>query len=134
MSIWKVGKNERFHNKKVYIQYTDDMRPTALTIECGSSLQPRKSEKWVPDTKRGFGMKRENPIVRHFADTCVVMNCHGCPDRYNLLFVSWTQKPLPEDTMAYAQYCNDEKHPGFLGVSASGSAVHTAVKKYMKEH
>ena len=30
MSIWKVGKNERFHNKKVYIQYTDDGRPTAI--------------------------------------------------------------------------------------------------------
>jgi len=133
MSVWKVGKNERFHNKKVYCQYTDDGRSTALTIECGSSVEPRKSERWIPDTKRGFGMIRENPIVRYFADTCIVMNCHGCPDRYELLFVSWTEKPNPED-FSYAQYCNDEKHPGFLGIAKSGSAVITAVKKYMKVH
>ncbi len=78
-------------------------------------------------------MVRENPIVRHFADTCIVATCHGCPDRYELLFVSWTQKPAPED-FAYAQYCSDEKHPGFLGILASGSAVQTAIRKYMKEH
>jgi hypothetical protein len=134
MSVWKTGKNERFHNKKVYIQYTDAGLSTALTIECGSSVQARKNERWIPDTKRGWGMVRENPIVRHFADTCIVMNCHGCPDRHELLFVSWTQKPLPEDTFAYAQYCIDEKHQGFLGIAKSGSVVNTAVKKYMKEH
>lgn len=134
MSVWKVGKNEKFHDKKVYVQYTDDGRTTALTIECGSSVEPRKNEKWIPNTKRGFGMIRENPIVRHFADTCIVMNCHGCPDRYELLFVSWTEKPSQEDARSYAHYISDEKHPGFLGISASGSAVKTAIKKYMKEH
>ena len=132
MSVWKIGKNERFHNKKVYIQYTDDGRPTALTVECGSSICPRKNEKWVPDTARGWGMKRENPIIRYFADTCIT-GCCGSPDRYTLLFVSWTEKPAPEDH-AYAQYCSDEKHPGFLGIAASGSGVNTATKKWMKEN
>ncbi len=134
MSVWKVEKNERFHNKKVYIQYTDDGRLTGLTIECGSSIQPRKNEKWVPDTKRGFGMRRENPIVRYFADTRNVVNCHNCPARYEMLFVSWNQKPLPEDTLAYTQYCKDETHVGFQGITTSGSAVQTAIKKYMKAH
>jgi len=131
MSIWKVGKNERFHDKKVYIQYTDTGLSTALTIECGSSVCARKKETWIPNPKGG--MMRQNPIVRHVAETCVVMNCHGCPDRYNLLFVSWTEKPSPDD-FTYAQYISDEKHPGFLGIVKSGSAVQTAIKKYMKEH
>ncbi|MDD3019817.1 MAG: hypothetical protein PHX61_02400 [Alphaproteobacteria bacterium] len=134
MSVWKVGKNERFHNKKVYCQYTDDGRSTALTLVCGSSVMPRKNEKWVPDTKRGWGMKRENPIIRHYAETCVIMNCHNCPDRYALLFISWTEKPLPEDDLAYSQYLQDEKHDGFLGIAESGSAITTAMKKYMKTH
>ena len=134
MSIWKVGKNEKFHNKKVYAQYTDDGHFTALTITCESSVYARKNERWIPDTKRGFGMMRENSIIRRAADTCVIMNCHNCPDRYELLFVSWNQKPLPEDGYAYDQYIADEKHSGFLGIAKSGSAVQTAIKKYMKEN
>jgi hypothetical protein len=134
MSIWKVGKNERFHNKKGYVQYTDDGRPTALIIECGSAICSRKNEKWIPDTVRGWGMKRQNPLKRFFADTVITSGCHGCPDRYTTLFVSWSEKPQPEDINAYAQYCSDEKHAGFLGITASGSAVNTAVKKYMKTH
>jgi hypothetical protein len=131
MSVWKVGKNERFHNKKVYCQYTGDGRSTALSIECGSSVCPRKNETWVANPKGG--MMRANPVIRYSADTCITSGCHGCPDRYSLLFVSWNQKPEAGD-FAYAQYCSDEKHPGFLGITASGSAVMTAVKKYMKEH
>jgi len=134
MSIWKQGKNERFHNKTVWIQYTDDGRSTALTIECGSMVMPRTREAWVPDTKRGFGMVRLNPIIRHSADTCIISGCHGCPDRYSLLYVAWNQKPSQEDARAYAQYCEDEKHPGFLGVAKSASCVKTAVKKYMATH
>jgi hypothetical protein len=133
MSIWKTGKNEMYHNKKVYIQFTDDDKPTALTIECNTSICPRKNEKWIPDTARGFGMKRDNPIKRFAADTCIVSGCHGCPDRYSLLFVSWNQKPSPDD-FSYSQYCSDEKHPGFLGITTSGSAVKTKVKQYMKVH
>jgi hypothetical protein len=134
MSIWKVGKNELFHNKKVYIQYTDRELPTALQVQCGSTVYARKNERWIPDTARGWGMKRDNPLIRFFADTVIVSGCHGCPDRYSLLFVSWNQKPLPEDVLAYNQYCIDEKNPGFLGITASGSAVKTAVKKYMVVH
>jgi hypothetical protein len=131
--MWKIGKNERFHDKKVYIQYADDGRSTALQIQCGASICPRKNETWVPDTKKGYGMKRADPIIRFFADTVVISGCHGCPDRYTLLFVSWNQKPSPEDH-SYAQYLSDEKHSGFLGITSSGSAVQTAIKKYMKEH
>lgn len=132
--MWKTGKNEKFHDKKVYIQYTDAGLSTALLIQCGSSIYARKNEKWVPDTARGWGMKRDHPIRRFYADTCIISGCHGCPDRYSLLYVSWTEKPLPEDSFAYSQYCADEKHPGFLGIAASGSAVKTAVKNYMKTH
>ena len=134
MSIWKIGKNERYHNQKVYIQYADNGLSTALLIQCGSCIYPRKNEKWIPDTARGWGMKRDNPIIRFFADTVVTSGCHGCPDRYTNIFVSWNCKPSPEDTLAYSQYCSDEKHPGFLGIAASASSVHTSVKKYMRDH
>lgn len=134
MSVWTVGKNERYHNKKFYVQHTDDGRETGLSIECGSEIYARTNETWVPDTARGYGMKREKPIKRFSAVTVVISGCHGCPDRHTLLFSAWTEKPQPEDADAFAQYCSDEKHPGFIGISASSSPVRTAVKKYMQEH
>lgn len=134
MSVWTVGKNERFHNKKFCVQHTDDGRETALSIECSSEIYARTNETWVPDTKRGYGMKREKPITRFSAVLVVAAGCHGCPDRVTPLFSAWTEKPQPEDARAFAQYSWDEKQPGFLGICASSSPVRTAVKKYMQEH
>lgn len=132
MSVWKQGKNERFHDKKIWSQYTDAGLSTALNIEIGSCIYARKTERWIPDTRRGWGMIRENPIIRYSSEKVVFAMCHGCYDRHELLFVSWNQIPQEEDTMAYADYQKDAKHPGFLGISKSGSAVKTATMNWMK--
>ncbi|MFA5715910.1 MAG: hypothetical protein WC998_09225 [Candidatus Paceibacterota bacterium] len=132
MSVWKVGKNERFHNKKVYIQYTDAGVCTGLMIEFDSSVCPRKNETWIQNPK-GLGMMRTNPIIRHCAYRVLHANCHNTPDIYDALFVSWTEIPNVND-FSYSRYIEDTKRSGYLGIQKSISAVKTATKKYMLEY
>jgi hypothetical protein len=132
MSVWKVGKNERFHNKKVYIQYTDAGTCTGAMIEFYSSISPRKNETWVQNPK-GLGMMRANSIIRHCAYSVLHANCHNTPDIYEDLFVSWTEIPNVND-FSYSRYIEDTKRSGYLGIQKSISAVKTATKKYMLEY
>lgn len=131
---WQVMKNEKFHNKKIWVPTHDNGITPGGHIETYSEIITRKNDKWIPDVKRGWGFVRENPIVRTCAEYVIPAACHGGYDMHHLLFVSWNLEPTSEDGIKIvSMHAGDKIHAGYLGISKSKSAVLTAVKKYMRE-
>jgi|GEM_PF-5416696 len=86
---------------------------------------------WVPDEKRG-GFKRVNPIIRFSANLYTPARWRGCMDQWDLIAVTWTREPSPND-YAWDFYKADMKSNKFLGMTRSISKVRTAAKKWMRE-
>lgn len=113
-------------------QFSYDGVPSSEYVVIKSTVHGDTDGKWIPDTKKPGFFKRVDPIIRFSANFHIPRRFRCCEDQWELISVSWTREPSPEDH-AYEIYQHDIKTGKFIGFTKSLSQVKTAAKKWMRE-
>lgn len=105
--------------------------PSGMLSGVSVSVQGENNPEWIPDTARGWGMKRAFPINRVVGYTHVPARFRGCYPQHTEMFISWSRVPKPCDP-CYDQYQKDIFSEEFVGIHKSSCHVVTELKKWMK--